>query len=148
MAHLTTHAVPTSHGKTSLAARASGFCIPPPTSLPNGFEDLEDETSPESRTSLESKTPSFCENRDDHRSQNPPRNHRRDFGTPRYRFRRQVPPIMHPRIQIVGSVMPTTPILHNPLHLCVYPQMAQGVPGAGGESRLPRQAPTLLGPRA
>jgi len=49
---------------------------------------------------------------------------------------------MRSRIEIVGSIVPTTPLPHSRLDLGEDGQMALCVPGARGESRPPRPGPT------
>ena len=51
---------------------------------------------------------------------------------------------MRSRIKILGPVVPATPLPHRHLHLSGHEQMAQDIPGAGRESRPPRQGSTLL----
>lgn len=51
---------------------------------------------------------------------------------------------MRSRIEIMGSIVPATPLPHYLLHPEGHDPMAQDVPGAGGESRSPRQGVTLL----
>ena len=80
-----------------------------PSSLPttyslNGFEIFESETAHPRET------------RDGRHSQNSPRDHRRNPGLPRRRFRHRLPPIMRSCVKIMGSIMPTVPLPHHPLH--------------------------------
>ena len=52
---------------------------------------------------------------------------------------------MRSRIQTVGFIVPAVSLQYHLFHFDTYGQMAQDVPGAGGESRPPRQGSTLLG---
>ena len=73
---------------------------------------------------LEHNTPHLYEIRDNHYSQSPTRDNRRDPDPSRHRFRLRVPPIVRSRVQIMGSIVPATPLPHRPLYLEAHGQMA------------------------
>ena len=74
------------------------FLIPPTTE--NGFENLE------------SKTLHLCENQ----GVIVPRNHRRDLGSPRHRFRLWISPVALSSIKIMDFIVPAPPLPHHILH--------------------------------
>jgi len=89
------------------------FIAPPTTCSSNGFKDI--------------KSKAFG-------GYHPARYHLRDLGSPRCRFRFSIPPGMCSRIEIVGSIVPATPLPHCRFDWVEHVQMAQCVPGPRGES--------------